>query len=171
MSDPLKNYKSRYDDGPEMSDPLKNYKSRYDDEEPDEEYSTDSDFAAAAKRLFPPKKKGRPTNKQKEEREKQKAMKQNFQNMLKEPKTSFVFSDEEIAKLADQEFYNEGVKAAQENIFISPDEWQNAPTPFLKGYNSVLPFSERDDDDLEVTMRQPSKRRGRPRKQPEKYKP
>jgi hypothetical protein len=152
----------------------------YDDEEETDSSKIDALMEKDLNETFG-KKRGRPTNKEKEEREKAKEMKADFYKMLIEPRSPFKLSDEEIAKLADQEFYNEGVKMAREGLEIPKDEIANAPTPFLKGYRSVLPSSPakkgRDDDDVSFGPRLqqgPLRRPGRPqrnRKPVEKFKP
>jgi hypothetical protein len=146
------------------SNPLERYPSenasRYEDEEPawmrtndspEENYSTDSDFEAAAKRLFPKPKRGRPKKK---------------------------LTDEQLSQKIDEEYFKEGVKYAKQGIEIPPEEFANAPTPFLKGYNSVSSSAAERDDDEEVifnkrlqganTTPKPQKPK-RNRKQPERF--
>ena len=160
--------------------------SRYADEEPawmrtsdspDEDYSTDSDFEAAAKRLFPKPKRGRPTKAAQEEKKKKLEIKEGFQNMLLAgPKTNKKLSDEEIKELTDQEMFNEGVKYAQgrANYVISDEEFANAETPFLQGMNSVLPLSQ--DEEVIFGSRFQEKIKGTPkprreRKPVDRFKP
>ena len=78
-------------------------------------------------------------------------------------------SDEELAKLADQKFYKEGVRLAKEGFVIPDEEFSNAPTPFLKGYYSVLSLPETNENEEVVMQTRP--KRGRPRKKTERFSP